>query len=371
MGCHPSETWGCGAHPCLLAGLSISCRVVAAALRHVHAHPPCPPCCPLTYLPFPSTRSSWVAASSLAFHGVGDTAPQILLSPAWTRAAPATSSWDVEDVPWDGTLGTDWAPVPPPSSPSLPASMWLLASWPGWVLPCLPLPVRLRTSTQHWPFCLFWLPSMGNVLFSGRISSAHISRHVRPPSGERPRREGAGELKGAPGREPAPWFQVWPQFIYECEDLKRGGGQQRRLGVLTALWDLSPKAAGAQKGRKHITEPRPAPHHQLASSLDGLWVTCPRAAVCLSTPRMLRWDRHPRTWAADGACPSPTAWGTRGRRAGAAVCLPAPGMPLCSWGFSGIFPVLRQKYNTVGASETCLLPNICTEKVALGGALLR
>lgn len=125
LGC-PGETWGSGAHPCLLAGLSISCRVVAAALRHVHAHPLCPPCCPPTYLPFPSTGSSWVAASSLAFHGVGDTTPQILLSPAWTRAAPATSSWDVEDVPWDGTLGTDWAPVPPPISPSLHVASGML-----------------------------------------------------------------------------------------------------------------------------------------------------------------------------------------------------------------------------------------------------
>lgn len=195
-------------------------------------------------------------------------------------------------------------------------------------------------------------------------------RHVRPPSGERPRREGAGELWGAPGQGPAPWFQVWPRFIYECEDLKRGGGQQRRLGILTALWDPSPEAAGAQKSRKHIAEPRPALRRQLASRLDGLGVTCPRAAVSLSTPRMLSWDKNPRTWAADGACPCPTAWGTRGRRAGTAVCLPAPDMPLRSWGFSGIFPVLRQKYKTVGANETCLFPNICTEKVALEGVLL-
>lgn len=201
LGCHPSETWGSGAHPCLLAGLSISCRVVAAALRHIHAHPPCPPCCLPTYLPFPSTGSSWVAASSLAFHGVGDTAHQILLSPAWTRAATATSSWD---VPWDGTLGTDWAPVPPPSSPSLPASMWLLACWPSWVPPCLPLPVRLRTSAQHWPFCLFWLSSMGNVLFSGRISSAHISQ-TRPSSQRRAAEE--GRSRGAVG---SPWPGACP-----------------------------------------------------------------------------------------------------------------------------------------------------------------
>lgn len=136
--------------------------------------------------------------------------------------------------------------------PSLPACMWLLACCPGWVLPCLPLPVRLRTSAQHWPFCLFWLPSMGNVLFSGRISSVHISQ-TRPSSQRRAAEE--GRSRGAPGREPAPWFRVWPRVIYECEDLKCGGSQQRRLGVLTALWDLSPEAAGAQKGSTALITP--------------------------------------------------------------------------------------------------------------------
>ena len=56
--------------------------------------------------------------------------------------------------------------------------------------------VRLRTSTQswlvpgqHWPFCLFWLPNMGNILVLGRISGACISQ-TRPSSQWRAAEEG-------------------------------------------------------------------------------------------------------------------------------------------------------------------------------------
>lgn len=166
---------------------------------------PCPSTAATQHIcPSPAQAAAGLPPHPLLAMGWESLPPEILLSPAWTRAAPATSSWDVEDVPRDGTLSTDWAPVPPRSSPRLPASTWLLACWPGWVLPCLPLPVRLRTSAQHWPFCLFWLPSMGNVLFSGRISSAHISQ-THPSSQRRAAEE--GRSRGAVG---SPWPGACP-----------------------------------------------------------------------------------------------------------------------------------------------------------------
>lgn len=46
-------------------------------------------------------------------------------------------------------------------------------------------------------------------------------------------------------------------LFIECNDLKCRGSRQRGLSILTALWDPSPEAAGAQQ------EPGAALQHQL------------------------------------------------------------------------------------------------------------
>lgn len=142
--------------------------------------------------------------------------------------------------------------------PALPACLHPCGFWHAGQAGCLPAFPFLSgygpaLSTGH--FVSFGSLAWETFCFRAGFQALISPRHVRPPSGERPRREGAGELWGAPGQEPAPWFRVWPRVIYECEDLKRGGGQQRRLGVLTALWDLSPEAAGAQKGSTALITP--------------------------------------------------------------------------------------------------------------------
>lgn len=75
--------------------------------------------------------------------------------------------------------------------------------------PSLALSIRLRISVQHWLCHLFWLPSMGNALFSGRISSARISQSR--PSRQSTAEEGRSrELWGALVWGPGHGFQRGP-----------------------------------------------------------------------------------------------------------------------------------------------------------------
>lgn len=39
-------------------------------------------------------------------------------------------------------------------------------------------------------------------------------------------------------------------LFIECSNLKRRGSSQKGLGILTALWNPSPEAAGAQQRTK-------------------------------------------------------------------------------------------------------------------------
>jgi len=78
------------------------------------------PWCSLTYLPFPSTGSSRLTTEPLDFREmrVTETPNPIVPWPAQTRAVPAPSGCDGEDVPGgDRTLHMDWALVAAPSLP--------------------------------------------------------------------------------------------------------------------------------------------------------------------------------------------------------------------------------------------------------------
>lgn len=75
--------------------------------------------------------------------------------------------------------------------------------------PSLALSIRLRIGAQHWLCHLFWLPSMGNALFSGRISSARTSQ-ARPSQQSTAEEGRSRELWGAPGWRPGHGFQHGP-----------------------------------------------------------------------------------------------------------------------------------------------------------------
>lgn len=93
--------------------------------------------------------------------GVTDTPKPAVHRPAQSRAAPAPSGCDGEDVPGvHGTLDMDWALISPSSLPQPTCTHVASSIHPGWVSsPTLPF---LRNSTQswlvpgqQWPFSLF------------------------------------------------------------------------------------------------------------------------------------------------------------------------------------------------------------------------
>lgn len=108
----------------------------------------------------------------------------------------------------------DWALIFPPSLPQ-PTCTHVASSTPSRLgfFPNVAFSVHLRNSTQswlapglHWPVSLFWLPDMGNILVSGRISSACISQ-THPSSQWRASENGRS-------------FESGPWFIYVCSDEK-------------------------------------------------------------------------------------------------------------------------------------------------------
>lgn len=97
----------------------------------------------------------------------------------------------------DRTLDMNQALVPPPSLPQSTCTH-VASGTPSRLdfSPNLAFSVRVRTSAQsclvpgqHWPFHLFWLPNMGNILVLGRISSARISQ-THPSSQRRAAEKG-------------------------------------------------------------------------------------------------------------------------------------------------------------------------------------